>query len=220
MAKKCLILLIFMAFVTGGAFAQSRIGYGIGVSVGNDFAGGVELLSEYGTEGGTEMPYLGFGVYLYLDINYAEFSVGIGSGNLGIVPTGVFINEMNIYKLTTNSLYVSALGKYPIKLNNSLTIFPALGFDYNIIISLKQGNTTYTNASDFNTFWINGGFGLDFSYDNSFNYIRLTALYGIRLPSIYEIDDVTGMNMLLHGSEYYADTRLGHGFTIKLSYGF
>jgi opacity protein-like surface antigen len=97
---------------------------------------------------------------------------------------------------------VSLLGKYPIALGEKLTLFPLLGFDWNIFLSGKMGDSDinrddladmigddYKDTLD--AFLIDLGLGVDFALTDAL-YLRASFLYGFKLNSKMEqeyVDD-------------------------------
>jgi len=100
-------------------------------------------------------------------------------------------------------LGISLMGRWPFRLSQRLSVFPMLGMDYHI--SLRQERTQadgwrydrtdgevehdrYGNAfnlSDFNSFWIKLGGGMDFTVSGNF-FVRGELLYGFRLKTSHE----------------------------------
>jgi hypothetical protein len=175
-------------------------------------------------------PYSGGGGFVFFDANYAELSVGFFAGggemeakiesNIPDVPVGSSKGDTSITALT-----IGLLGKYPIALNQNLKVFPLLGIDYLAVLSLKdEDGDEYTNADgkespgDFSALWFKFGVGADVALTQKV-YLRIEALYGIRLANKFENDLKDELDA--EGQDYFTTkTLLGHGLTIKLAAGF
>jgi hypothetical protein len=211
MAKKNLAVLIIAALTASGVFAQGiGLSAGIGGYFGSDFGGGVEV-------GGskTETPYFGGGGFAFFDAKYAELSFGVLGGAL----TAKTENEDLSYSLV--NLDIALLGKFPIAVGNSLTVFPLLGIDYQVTVSLKdEDGNEYEGfggvdgvPGDFSALWFKFGGGLDYAITSKL-YLRFEALYGVRIPNKVETDVKDKFDA------YDADILLGHGLTAKLAVGY
>jgi hypothetical protein len=207
MAKKNLAVLVIAALTASGVFAQGfGLSAGVGGYFGSDFGGGYEVLSKK-----TEMPYFGGGGFAFFDATYAELSVGVLAGALTMKGGS---------KDTSNSLMnldIALLGKFPIAVGSSLTVFPLLGADYQVTLSLKdedgedlENSDGDKMAGDFSALWFKFGGGLDYAITDNL-YLRFEALYGIRLANKIETDEK---------DDHDADVLLGHGLTAKLAVGF
>jgi hypothetical protein len=226
MAKKIFLALFVAAFATGGLFAQIQFSAGGGGLLGGDFGGGISA-----TAGGVELEqplsYFGGGFYAFLDATYAEVSLGIFS------PTGRWELTTKNYPANKPDFSVDAqyqmltlgfLVKYPIGINESISVFPLAGIDYRIVNGLKADNGTKKYAgdtSDFTALWFIGGIGMDFSLPVSAPiYLRLEALYGIRLANKYEDDSVKSWDEVFKVIGGEAQALMGHGLTAKLAVGY
>jgi hypothetical protein len=209
MARKNLAVLIIAALTASGVFAQGiGLSAGIGGYVGGDFGGGVEAGGEK-----IKTPYFGGGGFAFFDATYAELSVGVlgGGGTWEFGPLGGDV-DMSIMNMD-----IALLGKFPIAIGSSLTVFPLLGADYQVTVSLKnedgddwKGFDGDGGPGDFSALWFKFGGGLDYAITGNL-YLRFEALYGIRLANKFETD---------MKDEYDADVLLGHGLTAKLAVGF
>jgi hypothetical protein len=242
MAKKVLLVMVLAAIVAGGAFAVDfKISAGVGGFVGGDFGGGAELtanmlgikiIEAYKTS------YFGGGGYGFFDLTFAELSVGYfyGSGQIKseLSATGIPIpSTSSAIDYYISSLTFGLLGKLPIAISDKLIFFPALGIDYQMVLSLtdEDGNSAKNwfgqdAAGDFSALWFKAGAGIDFFFTDSI-YLRFTALYGIRLTNQFEKDTEAQLNVeaaLLKamGLDISTETKtlLGHGLTAKLAIGF
>jgi hypothetical protein len=200
MAKKVLLVMVLAAIVAGGAFALDMSAGG-GAFYAGDLGGGIK-------GGGLtlKMPSNFFGVYGFFDATYAEVSAGLGFGS----------THQDFYGLTSvnislTSLNFGLLGKYPININDKMTLFPAAGIEYSMVLSAKAGGASYSNAGDFSALWIKFGGGLDYSLTDKL-FLRGTLLYGIRMANKVEKAMADGYDGV--------STNLGHGPTLKVAVGY
>jgi len=223
MANKFLLVLVLTAFVATGAFAQ--VTFGGGLLFCNDFGGGVkvsERIPGVGTlEAAIEMPSFGFGAFIFLDVTYAEISLGYinSSTDMNLTASlGSSSASESLAELSVGSLNFAVFGKYPFKISDAITAFPLLGIDYNVVFSAMDGNTVMTDAGDLSALWFKFGGGMDYSITNLM-YLRFSALYGIRLPNKLEDTQKDMLKYLIDEPGVSVDTRLGHGLTIRLAIG-
>jgi opacity protein-like surface antigen len=201
--KKFLLVMVLAAIVAGGAFAIDMSAGG-GVLYSGDFGGGVEFMGyEF-----FKMPWNAFGAYGFFDATYVEVSASLlfGSGTLTILQ-----DDLSNYSLdfSFTSLNFGLLGKYPININDKITLFPALGIEYQAVLSAKVDGESFDEAGDLSALWFKFGGGLDYNLTDKL-YLRGTLLYGIRTANKAEKDATEG----------FADTRLGHGPTLKVAVGY
>jgi len=249
MKKRVLMVLLLVVLAAGVAFAQSefKLSAGGGGFIGGDFGGGYDSSLSYSAGGVTysqkdksESPYFGGGGYAFFDATYAEVSIGYFVGKVtpefthSMKRNGVDVSGPNINPptYTLSSLNFGLLGKYPFTINDKISFFPLLGIEYQAVVSAKDKNgNEYKNskgdkiAGDFSALWFKAGAGMDFSLTNSI-YLRLNALYGIRLPNKVEQDAVDSFKKantnsgIIQYTENDIKTLLGHGLTVKLAVGF
>jgi len=174
MSKRLVLVLLIATVLTGGVFAQFSMSAGLG----GDF--GVAMRSVPKDHGDSPKPLIGGGFNVFFDATYAMFKVGmfIGGNSEEYGPTTV--------KQTNTYLSFGLLGKYPINLGSSFSLFPMLGFEYNLILSEKTDSTTYkradmsSHASDLDMFIIQLGLGADIDLTKSI-YLRPSLLWGVDL---------------------------------------
>jgi hypothetical protein len=228
MAKKVLVLVVLAVIAAGGVFAQSgfSLSAGGGGYFTSDFGGGIEV-SGGGQTITLKMPYFGGGGFVFFDATYAEVDVGLFAGG-GTMKAEMERKDLVGVGLTSEMDYsvmgldIGLLGKYPIAMSDSLTVFPLLGIAYRVMLSLKDedGNQTENengneNPGDYSALWFRLGSGLDYSLSDKL-YLRGEALYGLRLANKVENDAVDELNV--PGAD--AKTLLGHGLEIKLALGY
>lgn len=195
--------------VTTAAWAQGfALSAGGGGLLAGDFTGGVK-----GDGYSVTYPYFGGGGFAYFDATYAEVSVGFFVGGGDMVMKGGGTEEKKPW--TLSSLNLGLLGKYPIALSDALTLFPAVGIEYQVVLSAKVDGETVKNkggddaAGDFSALWIKAGVGLDVQLTSKL-YFRGEALFGVRLANKFEKDRAEGD----------IKTKLGLGPTVKLGVGY
>ena len=223
MAKRSLMVLVLAALVAaGGVFAQDiALSAGGGGLIGGDFGGGVEGKMS-GASMKIETPYFGGGGFAFFDATYAELSLAI-SGNGGTVKTSMSGSGSNDVDSSLVNFNIGLLGKYPFAINDTLSFFPLLGIDYQVTLSAKVDGKDYEGfggqdgkPGDFSALWIKFGGGVDYSITESL-YLRLDALYGIRLANKFE-NDMKDTYEKTPGVD--AETLLGHGLTVKVGVGY
>ncbi|MDR1468555.1 MAG: hypothetical protein LBT00_04615 [Spirochaetaceae bacterium] len=205
--KKVISILTVAVVMGTAAWAQDgfSLSAGGGGYLAGDLTGGVEM-------SGIEMTntYFGGGPFVFFDAKYAEVSVGLLFGGGEVELFGFAVDT------TRTSLNISLLGKYPFALSDKLTLFPAVGIDYEVVLGAKFDGETYQNEDgddapgDFSALWIKAGAGLDVSLTEKL-YFRGEALLGFRLANKFEKD---------LADEDGVDTKLGIGPTVKLGVGY
>jgi hypothetical protein len=225
MAKKVFVLLVLAVVTVGSLFAQETTGTpekktlarsaGGGGFLGGDFGGGAK-----GTLGNdfrkTKTPYFGGGVFAFFDLVYAELSLGYFSGSGTGKETDSRMNSRSADFSLTN-FNIGLLGKYPVAYNEKLYLFPLLGLEYDICLSAKQEDNEYDDPSDLSALWLKFGGGLDLAVSEKL-YLRVEALYGIRLKNKFEEDLVDNYKSMAPGIS--AEALLGHGLTVKVAMGY
>jgi opacity protein-like surface antigen len=234
MAKKGLFVLVLAAFAAGGLWAQQEqkpkpkpqtafgISAGAGALIGGDFGGGIDA-SQSGYSIKYEMPYFGGGGYAFFDATYAELTLAFfgGGGKVKGSETG---SETEEDDWSITNFNIGLLGKYPFAINDKLSLFPLLGIDYHICLSAKIDGKEYKNSDgdeapgDFSALWFKFGGGGDFALTEKI-YLRLEALYGIRLANKAETD-LKDQFKDMGFDEGDIKTLLGHGLEVKLAVGY
>jgi opacity protein-like surface antigen len=198
-----------ITLIAGGAFAQIKFS-----------AGGGGLFDFSGNNGYKydDWFYYGyrntsFGGFIFFDVTYAELDVNFAYGSISPVAEilGIKLTTSDSEKLSAMQLGFSLLGKYPINLG-SFTVFPMLGVDYNIVISVKDkdGNKD-PNPGYWNQFGFLAGVGGDFNITKSI-FIRAEGLFHIRLPNKNMKDAI--------GDDDDVSATWGMGPRIKIGVGF
>lgn len=235
MAKKVFSILVLAVFFAGTLAAQEReqeaapaglFSAGVGGLIGGDFGGGAEGKADEGSMKFTT-PYFGGGGYAFFDAKYAEFSLAFygGGGKSKMTMEGGGTSQTSENDSSITNFNIGLLGKYPFAINDKLTLFPLLGIDYSICLSAKTDGEEHKNKDgndapgDFSALWFKFGGGGDFSLTEKV-YLRLEALYGIRLANKAEADMEDFIKAKAQGVDIDTKTLLGHGLTVKLGVGY
>ena len=171
----------------------------------------------------TKTPWAGGGFKMFLDITtYAEVSIGLtfGGGTIEMSnPAAALSNESSTIKIDRSftALNLSLFGKYPLKLElpENMTLFPAAGIDYQLVLSGKVGDTDIADAADDSALWFKFGAGMDITMSETI-FIRPMLLYGIRRVNKWEDNAVRPVTT--NGKR--GSTLLGHGLTFSVGIGF
>jgi opacity protein-like surface antigen len=163
----------------------------------------------------TKTPYFGGGGFMFMDIKYLEFSMGIlGAGGTSSTNT----SPKTEWDYSFAAMEMGFFGKYPFAIGEKLTVFPLLGLKIQIVLGLdteEKGEQYEPKSDDLTTFWLQAGGGLDVSLSEKM-FLRGEFLYGVRLPNESENDAVDAAS----GSGIDADPLLGHGLCVKLGLGY
>jgi len=185
MKKKIVLALLMAALLAGGAFAQS-----LSAGLGGNFGIHTTTWSGDGESETTNMT--GGGFHAFFDANYVIVKVGMFiGGDSSEEDYGYGIKTKTT--MTLNYFSLGLLGKYPIDLGG-FTLFPMLGFEYNIFMSSKitaevagvsvsaeQKRSDFDDdASQLDQFILQLGVGADINLTDSI-YLRPTLLWGIDL---------------------------------------
>jgi len=215
-----------------GQSSGSKLGgmsIGTGLLFTTDGGGGIYGMSSYLDDEKQvwTTPWYGIGFPYFLDLVYVELGISL---NLCYgTDQYEYDGRKEKDKDTEHSFVImgfSALFKYPIGRGGSVSVYPAAGIEYALVVSGKttapneygwgedewewDGKDGNDKASDFSALWFKFGAGLDIALAERV-FWRTEALYGVRLPSKYEKDD----------AKYSGDDPvLGHGITIRAGVGF
>jgi opacity protein-like surface antigen len=198
--KKLLVLGICLAAIGTSAFAQA--GFKVSAGVGGFFQDyWTTMTMKYGgEENSSKMNYAGGGIFAFLDATYAELNIGMAFGSSKDDDAPDDYEAPSLTHLT-----LGLLGKYPIALSEKLTIFPLVGFDWNVFLSGKSGELEikpadlkdmgddYTDSYD--AFLIDVGAGADFNIASNL-FIRAELRWGFKLNSKREKDMLEEYNKM------------------------
>ncbi|MDR1301782.1 MAG: outer membrane beta-barrel protein [Treponema sp.] len=220
MKKRIFLGLVLAAVAAGGAFAlpELKLSAGVGGYFTSDFGGGVKGSSGGYTISG-KTPYAGGGGFAFFDATFMELSLGFwGGGSTFTMESGGGTVETD---LSVMGLDIGLLGKYPLAVNEKLSVFPLLGITYRIMLSVKNEDGDQLKnsdgddaAGDFSALWFRLGAGVDYSFTDQV-YVRGGLLYGLRLANKFENDYVDTIP-----SAADPKTLLGHGLEIKIAVGY
>ena len=223
---KRFIVIFFAAFCMTAAFAQEtekppfRISIGGGAFVGGSFSSWSVDKDLPGDIHRYDASHLSIAPFLFVDLKYAEISLGFPLGFLNADDT---MSDNQNFPARTFALRGSAHLKYPFTLSPRFTLFPLLGIDYDLYLLAKRDDdrdATFPISSSnqsakpidaLNTLWFKTGAGLDTSLTDHL-FLRTEFLYGLRLPNEME--------------KHLKDTRNGvnwtinHGGDLKVSVGY
>lgn len=121
-----------------------------------------------------ETPSSGFGTNFFYDATYAELDIGLISGTLtqkGSASDGSSVEQPDAYA----AFNLGALGKYPVALQENISLWPALGIDYSFVGMQWQEKSC-------NSMWIKFGAGADYGWKETM-FLRTKLLYGIRMAN-------------------------------------
>jgi len=175
--KKFIVVTILLALAAGGAFAQLSMSAGGGALF--DFS------TNNGAKDGGDLEgfrILSFGGYVFFDATYVEADVYFAYGkNTAYQKVGGSSDSEDSGSST--QLGFSLLGKYPIELG-SITIFPLLGVNYNMVLVYKYpgGDEFKDSIEKLSQFGILGGIGMDYFITDSL-YLRAEGLFHLRFPT-------------------------------------
>jgi opacity protein-like surface antigen len=225
MMKKLVLLSVLVALAAGGAFAlpEFKLSAGAGGYFASDFGGGIEVSPMNEETGSIKTPYFGGGGFAFFDATFAELSLGFLGGG------GTTSSEIELFPEGDRSfmgLDIGLLGKYPFAINDQLSVFPALGITYRLVLSAKENGNTYKNLDedeapgDFSALWLNFGGGLDFAFTDHI-YLRGGLVYGLRLANKAEKDLVDFFDAW-YGPMSGTDLKTlgGHGLEVKIAVGY
>jgi opacity protein-like surface antigen len=245
MKKRLILGLVFAVTAAGMTFAlpEFRISAGGGLYFTSDFGGGVKApvtvsianISSTDYNVSIKTPYVGFGAFGFLDVTYAELSMGLWGGG------GTMEGKSNTPSYYTTPLPlgdtdfsvlgfdIGLLGKFPFTINEKLLLFPMLGFTGRIMLSVDQDGFEYDDPGDFSAFWFKFGGGLDYAITDHI-FLRGELLYGLRFPNKSEEDTVDQLKAYAKSidrqlGQYYnvtakPETLLGHGLELKFAVGY
>ena len=204
--KKSISVLILLALVTTGAFAQIGLSAGGGLLFDGSFRNGMEYDGDFW---GADIA--SFGGFAFFDATYAQVDIAFLYG----IVTGVA--EIDGDRETDKagsmmSLSFSLLGKYPIELG-PVTLFPLLGVGYNLVLESKDedGNKAESDdLKDIHQLGFLAGVGVDYPLNDNL-YLRAEALFSLRLPTKQMTDAVKDSD---------ATATLGIGPRIKVGVGY
>jgi len=213
--KKRIAILVALALVATGAFAQFSMSTGGGLLANPSFNNGVDIEGG-GVSGSVGLDITSIGGFAFFDVTYVELDVSFAYGIATMYTKGAAVDsgtdDTNIM-----SVGFTLLGKYPINLGK-ITIFPLLGVEYNLVLWEKDGMGDGYKPMDLSQLGFQGGVGLDFGLTNKL-FLRAETLFQLRLPNKVMNDTADESDKSL-GSYGNADATFGMGPVIKVGVGF
>jgi len=212
MHKKVVLALLMAALLAGSAFAEESSTEGSWMSAGAggffDFSGNNGFKDDGNYLGARN---ISLGAYLFFDLTYAEIDISYAYGKISGVVEGDYKDYIDKSFIDSRmwQLGFSFLGKYPFELGD-FTIFPLLGFNYNMILSHIKAGEAQSDPGKRSQFGILAGAGADFDLTDNL-YLRGEGMFHLRFPSKFwqELADARD-----------ASTTLGMGFRMKLGVGY
>ena len=216
--KKVLVIFILAVVAISGAFAQiEELSVGGGFFINSDLGGSGYTITAPGA-GSLEFDstHKGFGIFSFIDIFYAEISLGVLWGTLTDKITAPGEIEITNWDLT--SIHFSILGKYPIDMID-FVVFPAIGIEYQSYSEVSYFGYPLNNPGQWSSLWIRFGGGIDYDINPDI-FIRGTLLYGIKLPSDGEKVEFANAQSWASSNGLVANQNRAHGIQIKAAIGY
>ena len=217
----------FVSFVC--AFDMS---IGAGVSLGSNFGGGykVDFSSEasifpptkWTTWRAFSSPYQGGGFNAFFDVKYAEFFVGcvFVAGTWEVETSNAGITKSEI---SATILNYGFLGKYPIPLSKTVSLFPSAGIDIERWIAGDAINNPFVfNIDELGRVWFKFGLGVDLDLSKKI-YFRSVLFYGFAGANTFESQTVNDLKEFINGfniTNLRAEEKRIHGFSVKAGIGY
>lgn len=228
MIKKIVCIFVLTALVATGAFAQFSLSAGGGLFFNADIqGGGVEIGIPYTGSIKEDYPHYGLGLYGFFDATFVEASAGIlwGTMERRFSGDGAFKNDFtedDTFGIDLRSIHLSLFLKYPVDLG-TMSVYPKLGLEYQIVNQLKSYGYRIPDAGDFSSLWVRFGLGFDYFLSQQI-FFRCSLLYGIKIPSKQDKENLDDTKAFVKseypGSNVNADGLLGHGLSMKAAIGF
>jgi len=225
--KKNIFVLALLVIIATGAFAQ---GFPFPMAAGGgllfDWSGNNGFEGTYVSTHFEGIEIFSFGGFGFFDATYAELDVGFSYGSWTYVEEesgGYFPGKKTMYDGSALQLGFTLLGKYPLDFINlgSFTLFPLLGFDYNLVLSVNdKSGGSFGNPGDFNQFGLLVGAGADYALPFSDAlFLRAEVLFHLRFSSKFAND---GADAYRNEHSYLnsVNPTLGLGPRIKIGVGY
>jgi hypothetical protein len=222
---------------------------GLGGFFASDIGGGITWNDDNGEKRELAMPYYGGGFLFFWDWVYLEWFLGCQWGG-GEWKYNGGSGDAGMPDMQRAYVNYGALGKYPlIHIGSVVRLFPLYGIDYEkrstvdttgTVLRLSNGREVFFDGGKNNdvdnehlsgklldAFWAKFGGGIDIGGGDSKGYffLRLEALYGIRLTA-YDFEKYYAANYIkdvVQNSEAGSPKVKpipGRGWTVRVSVGF
>jgi len=187
--KKTVVLIVILIFAATTLSAQMNMSAGFGGYFDGSFRNGVRQVDNSG-EVHRQMRNLTFGGFAFFDVTYAELDIGFGYGEVNAFkitygPSNKPPNKQPEYYFDDfMQLNISLLGKYPIEVAPTVSIYPLIGFNYNIVMNSvnKHTGVKREKAGSFSQVGFQGGLGGDINMTDAF-FLRIQGLAQIRFTT-------------------------------------
>ena len=211
---------------------QKDIQRKFGIGLGGNFSASFGIFNVTGEEnsyyGGNlddsfTQRIIGGGFYIFFDTTYVEANLGF---LFGTRVAESFVPEIDSYgdidgiskmeiAVDISYLTLGLFGKYPVTIG-SFTLFPMMGIQWDIGMSLADVTQRSVIADLTNRFWIKLGAGADMSLTDRI-YFRPSFFYGINFGSQADRDGKVYYDM---GFQNVGGTSFHHGLDIRAALGF
>jgi len=186
--KKLVLVLLMLAMVAGGLFAEG-MAWGVGIK------GDSQTFNISSNKAGSHTESAAFshyGVNLFFDAKYVEVNLDMLLGDeymywgktttIGSYRYGYWYR----YPVSTTDIVLGVVGKFPIPIGDKFALFPYAGIDYNLNISATYNGNEYSGTIPkdelMNRLAIVFGLGADFNFTDTM-FLRAEIGYGIILPN-------------------------------------
>jgi hypothetical protein len=182
--KKIVLSVLFAALTVTAVFALPEFGIsaGGGGVVNAGLTGiGITLPEPDYIQMRTLFPLFSGGGFVFFDATYAELSLGIlgGTGRTSTINAPISIQ----WDSSLTHLNIGFLLKWPFGIGNKFTIFPIIGIEYLVMLSVEDNDgEKIKDAGDFSALFAGVGVGMDFSITKQL-YIRFEVLAGPKFMS-------------------------------------
>lgn len=193
--KKIVSILLVLALVSAGLFAFDMSAGGVFDFTGTANSRKMSKDSDYMKEA-VNINVIGFKGYF--DAQYAVAEIGmnvlVGKQKQTYKNTRFNIDSTDRYDVKATFLNMGIFGKYPFAVAEKIKVFPMLGLDFDIPLSVKvKVGDKYEKAEsddkkEYNRVWLDMGAGADFFVTDNF-YVRPQAMFGIKLNETKEDKD-------------------------------
>ncbi|GHT50035.1 hypothetical protein FACS1894102_5280 [Spirochaetia bacterium] len=232
MKRLAFLFLIFLITVEAIFSLEFNFSVGAGLHTGVDFNSLTATIK--GGEYHQKRTQANIGGLLFFDATYVEADILVLGTSTTFTHNPRLFSSTGIYadwELGGVNIGLGLLGKFPIVINDEWTIFPLLGFQYDISVSqnfskdypyesdgseywAKEG-ANYGNSFDWSSFSLKAGLGADYSFAESY-YVRAELLYDFRFNSAI---DNGYINRITQTETVEDISNLTMGFSVKILAG-
>lgn len=182
--KKILVVTLFVALAFS-AFAQMEMSAGLGyefqafsINTKASIMGGLQMNGKLSTSYSN--------IFAFFDATYVEATLGmqfIGGKNTSTVKIdGLGTISETVDNPSMTNLAIGVLGKYPFEITPAISVFPALGFEYDLNIAAEgKDDMSSDEKAELNMFFIKAGVGADFAVTEKI-YLRPSVLFAYKIP--------------------------------------